>query len=161
MQMKTAVREDDLNQSSKTLDPLYNDRLLFDFLNDLIDYDIKCSRSSLNVSLFSIQAAKTLARRRLLSVTLTKTESMTWNRSALIMTLNLGIPEFLRAQAVGFVGGEGIVCSCKAEAGKWTYLIEMTLGSEPLCGRVGSETMVYINEAELHVRDDKMILYEE
>ena len=76
------------------------------------------------------------------------------------MTLNLGIPKFFRAQAVGFVGGEGVVCSYKVEAGRWTYLVEMTLGPEPPCDRVESETMVYINEAELHVRDDKMILYE-
>jgi hypothetical protein len=77
------------------------------------------------------------------------------------MALNLGIPKFFRAQPVGFVGGEGVICGYKAEAGRWTYLIEMTLGPEPPCGRVGAETMVIISEADLHVRDETIILYEE
>jgi len=51
------------------------------------------------------------------------------------------------------VGGEGIVLSHTAEAGKWTYVVEMALGLEPLCGRVGAETMVVLNEAELRSWD--------
>lgn len=58
-------------------------------------------------------------------------------------------PIFCQAQRVSFVGGEGIVQSYKAEAENWTYLIEMALGLEPDCGRVGAETMVLLNEADL------------
>jgi hypothetical protein len=61
----------------------------------------------------------------------------------------LGIPKFCRTQRVCFVGGEGIVLSHTSEAGSWTYTVEMALGLEPLCGRVGAETMVVLNEADL------------
>lgn len=59
------------------------------------------------------------------------------------------VPGFRRAQQVSFVGGEGIVRSYKAEFGSWTYLVEMALGQEPDFGRVGAETMVFLNEADL------------
>lgn len=59
------------------------------------------------------------------------------------------MPSFRHTQQVSFVGGEGIVQSCKPEAGTWTYLIEMVLGPEPDFGRVGAETMVFLNEADL------------
>jgi len=65
----------------------------------------------------------------------------------------LGLPKFWRTQHVCFVGGEGIVLSHTAEAGNWTYVVEMALGLEPLCGRVGAETMVVLNEAELRSWD--------
>ncbi len=61
----------------------------------------------------------------------------------------LDIPKFCRTQHVCFLGGEGIVLSHTLEAGSWTYMIEMALGVEPLCGRVGAETMVLLNEADL------------
>jgi len=59
------------------------------------------------------------------------------------------MPGFRPAQQVSFVGGEGIVRSHKFEAGNWTYIVEMALGLEPDCGRVGAETMVFFNEADL------------
>lgn len=65
----------------------------------------------------------------------------------------LRIPKFGRAQQVWFLGGEGIVRSQTAEAGQWTYVVEMALGLEPLCGRVGAETMVVLNEADLRSWD--------
>lgn len=58
------------------------------------------------------------------------------------------IPKFRHTQRVSFVG-EGIVRSYKSEAGSWTYLVEMALGLEPDFGRVGAETMVFLNEADL------------
>lgn len=59
------------------------------------------------------------------------------------------VPSFRHAQRVSFVGGEGIVRSYRPEAGTWTYLVEMALGLEPDFGRVGAETMVLLNEADL------------
>lgn len=57
--------------------------------------------------------------------------------------------DFHPGQRVSFVGGEGIVQSYRPEAEIWTYLIEMALGQEPSCGRVGAETMVLFDEADL------------
>lgn len=50
---------------------------------------------------------------------------------------------------VKFVGGEGIVRGVKFESGIWKYLVEMPQGAAPVFGRVGAETMVLLNEAEL------------
>lgn len=60
------------------------------------------------------------------------------------------VPKFRHTQRVSFVGGEGIVRSYKSESGSWTYLVEMALGLEPNFGRVGAETMVLLNEADLY-----------
>ncbi|MBV8886854.1 MAG: hypothetical protein JO235_23060 [Chroococcidiopsidaceae cyanobacterium CP_BM_RX_35] len=60
------------------------------------------------------------------------------------------VPSFSHAQQVSFVGGQGIVRSYRPEAGTWTYLVEMPLGREPNFGRVGAETMVFLDEADLH-----------
>lgn len=61
----------------------------------------------------------------------------------------LKVPRFHPAQRVSFVGGEGIVRSYRSSAKSWIYLIEMPLGLEPNFGRVGAETMVVLNEADL------------
>lgn len=58
-------------------------------------------------------------------------------------------PLFRPMQWVSFVGGEGIVRSYKPNAGTWAYLIEMLLGLDPDFGRVGAETVVLLNEADL------------
>ncbi|MBD1999776.1 hypothetical protein H6F93_09820 [Leptolyngbya sp. FACHB-671] len=58
-------------------------------------------------------------------------------------------PMFRPMQRVSFVGGEGIVRSYKPNAGTWAYLVEMPLGLNPDFGRVGAETMVLLNEADL------------
>jgi hypothetical protein len=58
-------------------------------------------------------------------------------------------PEFHPTQWVSFAGGEGIVQSCTSESGSWTYLIKMTMGSEPDFGRLGAETTVVFDEADL------------
>ncbi|MBD2154514.1 hypothetical protein [Leptolyngbya sp. FACHB-16] len=58
-------------------------------------------------------------------------------------------PLFRSMQWVSFVGGEGIVRSYKPNDGTWAYLVEMPLGMEPVFGRVGAETIVLLNEADL------------
>lgn len=58
-------------------------------------------------------------------------------------------PIFRPTQWVSFVGGEGIVRSYRPNAGTWDYLVEMPLGLDPVFGRVGAETMVLLNEADL------------
>lgn len=62
-------------------------------------------------------------------------------------------PKFHPTQWVSFVGGEGIVHSYKPDAGAWAYLIEMPLGLAPDFGRVGAETMICLDEADLWARD--------
>ncbi len=57
---------------------------------------------------------------------------------------------FQYAQWVRFTGGEGIIRNFRFEAGNWEYFIEMPLGLEPDFGRAGAETMVLLNETELH-----------
>jgi hypothetical protein len=56
---------------------------------------------------------------------------------------------YLHNKKVKFIGGEGIVRSSSFEGGTWKYLIEMPQGREPSFGRVGAETMVFLNEKEL------------
>lgn len=58
-------------------------------------------------------------------------------------------PGFHLAQRVSFVGGDGIVQSYQPEDGTWAYIVEMALGPEPGCGRVGAETMVLLSEEDL------------
>lgn len=56
---------------------------------------------------------------------------------------------FNHGQFVKFIGGEGVIKSFKFEDLNWTYLVEMPLGIEPTFGRVGAETMIWIEETEL------------
>lgn len=58
-------------------------------------------------------------------------------------------PSFCFAQQVSFAGGEGWVKSFQYEAETWTYTIEMAMGPEPKFGRIGGETTVLLNEADL------------
>lgn len=59
-------------------------------------------------------------------------------------------PRFNKNQMVCFVGGVGKIRSCRPESGTWTYVVEMELGPEPDMGRVGSETMILLLEADIH-----------
>jgi hypothetical protein len=52
-------------------------------------------------------------------------------------------------QKVRFIGGEGTVRSSSFEGGTWKYLVEMPQGREPAFGRVGAETMLFLDEREL------------
>jgi hypothetical protein len=62
---------------------------------------------------------------------------------------SIEVPIFHCAQQVQFVGRSGVVRSYKPEAERWSYLIEMELGSEPDFVRIGAEGMVIITEADL------------
>lgn len=67
------------------------------------------------------------------------------------------MPKFHPTQQVSFVGGEGIVQDFKSESGTWIYLVEMVLGVEPKFGRVGAETMIIFNEADLWQPDPNFL----
>ena len=58
-------------------------------------------------------------------------------------------PKFYPLQQVYFLGGMGKIVSRFTEAGKWMYAVEMPLGKEPEIGRIGSETVILMQEAEI------------
>jgi hypothetical protein len=60
-----------------------------------------------------------------------------------------GVPTFRPKQRVRFVGGEGVIQNYKSEIRGVMYLIKMALGPKPDFGRVGSETTIILNEADL------------
>lgn len=62
---------------------------------------------------------------------------------------SIELPVFHQSQRVIFIGGSGIIRSCKSESGTWNYLVEMALGAQPAFGRVGAETMLVLTEADL------------
>ncbi len=66
------------------------------------------------------------------------------------MLPTLARPKFSKEQRVCFIGGVGAITSCRAESGTWTYTIDMDMGAEPDLGRVGSETTILLQEAEIH-----------
>jgi hypothetical protein len=67
-----------------------------------------------------------------------------------VHSLNLPLERlYQHNRRVRFVGGEGIVRSSNFEGGTWKYLVEMPQGKEPIFGRTGAETMVFLNEREL------------
>ena len=59
-------------------------------------------------------------------------------------------PKFRPFQQVYFLGGMGKIISCFADAGKWMYAVEMPLGQEPDMGRIGSETIILMQETEIY-----------
>jgi hypothetical protein len=65
------------------------------------------------------------------------------------MALSTTLPRFNREQAVRFIGGEGRIKSYRPSSGTWTYLIEMDMEPEPHIGRIGQETTVLLQEADL------------
>ncbi len=65
------------------------------------------------------------------------------------------MPKFSPAQSVRFIGGKGTVKEFRAEAGDWSYLIEMELGEEPEMGRIGYETMILLSETDLNAIDER------
>lgn len=58
-------------------------------------------------------------------------------------------PKYNKRQQVYFVGGTGKVLHYRPDAGKWSYIVEMEMGSEPSMGRVGAETRLILDEADL------------
>jgi hypothetical protein len=59
------------------------------------------------------------------------------------------VPRFRPKQRVRFVGGEGVVRNYNSGIRGVMYLIEMALGPEPSFGRIGPETTIILNEADL------------
>jgi hypothetical protein len=59
------------------------------------------------------------------------------------------VPQFHKDESVKFMGGVGTIKSYQLEAGSWTYFVEMDMGPEPEMGRIGYETTVLLNEADL------------
>ena len=59
------------------------------------------------------------------------------------------IPRFTKNDMVQFPGGIGTIKNYRPAANTWTYAVEMEMGPEPDFGRVGSETTVLLDEAEL------------
>ena len=66
------------------------------------------------------------------------------------MAVAVAGPKFQRWQQVNFSGGSGTVKSYQAEAGSWSYVIQMEMGPEPEFGRVGSETEILLFETDLN-----------
>lgn len=73
-------------------------------------------------------------------------EGVLWLTTTNVMTR----PRYATGQTVCFVGGVGIIKSCRPESGTWTYAVQMELGPEPEMGRVGSETTILLLEADMH-----------
>jgi hypothetical protein len=59
------------------------------------------------------------------------------------------ISQFCKGERVRFVGGSGTVKSYQLESGRWIYAVEMAMGPEPEMGRIGYETTILLNEADL------------
>lgn len=68
----------------------------------------------------------------------------------MVRTAQATAPGFRLNQQVCFSGGIGIIKNYQSEAQTWAYVIEMELGPEPEIGRLGAETMILLNEAEIH-----------
>jgi hypothetical protein len=67
------------------------------------------------------------------------------------------VPHFRKGQAVKFVGGVGTVKSHYLNSSTWTYLVEMAMGPEPEMGRVGYETTLLLNEADLALQTTAVV----
>lgn len=59
------------------------------------------------------------------------------------------VPQFCQGEKVGFLGGVGTIKSYQLEANSWIYAVEMAMGPEPVMGRIGYETTVLLDEADL------------
>jgi len=76
----------------------------------------------------------------------------------MMTTLIRLLPSFCNNQRVKFIGGSGIVRKSQYKFGSWDYIVEMGMGQYPDFGRVGAETMVILNEAELCVACSKVTI---
>ena len=59
------------------------------------------------------------------------------------------IPKFETSQIVQFIGGIGKIKNFQPNSGTWTYAVEMEMSSTPEVGRVGSETTILLQEADI------------
>ncbi|MBW4447855.1 MAG: hypothetical protein KME38_13545 [Spirirestis rafaelensis WJT71-NPBG6] len=58
-------------------------------------------------------------------------------------------PRFRTNQMVHFVGGMGKIKNYRPNSATWTYAVEMEMGREPEMGRVGFETTILLDEADI------------
>lgn len=58
-------------------------------------------------------------------------------------------PKFSRDRVVQFIGGSGRIKHFRPTAGTWSYTIEMDMGVPPETGRIGFETTVLLDEADI------------
>ena len=68
--------------------------------------------------------------------------------STSINQTSLPLPQFHKNQQVYFIGGAGTIASLIAST-EWFYQIEMVQGPEPEMGRIGSETTILLDEADI------------
>lgn len=59
------------------------------------------------------------------------------------------LPKFSRGRAVRFIGGSGIIKNYKPNTGTWSYMVEMDMGVPPEMGRIGFETTILLDEADI------------
>ncbi|NHC33391.1 hypothetical protein [Scytonema millei] len=59
------------------------------------------------------------------------------------------LPKFSRDRVVRFIGGSGKIKQYKHTAGSWSYTVEMEMGTPPEMGRIGFETTVLLDEADI------------
>lgn len=59
------------------------------------------------------------------------------------------LPKFSRGRRVQFIGGNGKIKHYKSAAGTWSYTVEMDMGKPPEMGRIGFETTVLLDEADI------------
>lgn len=59
------------------------------------------------------------------------------------------LPRFSRDRVVRFIGGSGKIKQYKPTAGSWSYTVEMDMGTPPDMGRIGFETTVLLDEADI------------
>ncbi len=58
-------------------------------------------------------------------------------------------PKFNKNQVVHFIGGVGIILDLQADSDTWKYSVEMEKVPECDIGRIGTETTVYLHEADI------------
>lgn len=60
------------------------------------------------------------------------------------------IPRFSKNQLVYFFGGVGKIKNYQPNSKSWAYTVEMEMGPLPEMGRVGFETTILLQEADIH-----------
>lgn len=58
-------------------------------------------------------------------------------------------PRFNKDAMVRFAGAVGRIKSYRPNLSTWIYAVEMEMGAEPDFGRVGAETTLLLDEADL------------
>ena len=58
-------------------------------------------------------------------------------------------PKYSKEQQVSFLGGMGKIKALRPDAESWAYAIEMEMGPMPEMGRIGAETTIWLQEADI------------